>query len=140
LDGLGQTEVSGHPKIDERMQKIGLEFTPKAFPVEMLLLTGKEGVHVSGLRFRNSDLSCSLVLNLSFSPWYHRRVFQNYWPGTELTNNFGPFWVRIWKRALFNTRTVSEFYTLGGHKPEVGKWATKRIFQRPGKLTDRYYS
>ena len=43
LSGLAKPSP-GHPKIDERMQKIGLPFTPKGYPVEFFSLTGKEGI------------------------------------------------------------------------------------------------
>ena len=35
LSGLAQPSP-GHPKIDERMEQIGLGFAPKSFPVEIL--------------------------------------------------------------------------------------------------------
>ncbi|MDX1472098.1 MAG: helicase HerA-like domain-containing protein, partial [Flavobacteriaceae bacterium] len=45
LSGLAKPSP-GHPKIDERHEKIGLPFTPKSFPVEILSLSEQEGVRL----------------------------------------------------------------------------------------------
>ncbi len=45
LSGIAKASP-GHPKIDERHQKIGLPFTPKDFPVEILTLSEQEGVRL----------------------------------------------------------------------------------------------
>ncbi len=64
LSGLAKPSP-GHPKIDERMQKIGLEFTPNGFPVEMLSLTGKEGVQLRATVSEFGPILLSQILDLN---------------------------------------------------------------------------
>ena len=64
LSGLAKPSP-GHPKIDERMQKIGLEFTPQGFPVEMLSLTGKEGVQLRATVSEFGPILLSRILDLN---------------------------------------------------------------------------
>ena len=45
LSGLAQPSP-GHPKIDERMDKIGLPFDAKSFPVEIMSLSEQDGVRL----------------------------------------------------------------------------------------------
>ncbi|MGC6431275.1 MAG: helicase HerA-like domain-containing protein [Jejuia sp.] len=45
LSGLAQPSP-GHPKIDERHEKIGLPFDAKAFPVEVMTLSEQDGVRL----------------------------------------------------------------------------------------------
>jgi DNA helicase HerA-like ATPase len=45
LSGLAKPSP-GHPKIDERHEKIGLPFEPKAFPVEILTISEQDGVRL----------------------------------------------------------------------------------------------
>jgi len=45
LSGLAQPSP-GHPKIDERHEKIGLPFDAKAFPVEVMSLSEQDGVRL----------------------------------------------------------------------------------------------
>lgn len=45
LSGLAKASP-GHPKIDERHQKIGLPFDPKSFPVEIMTLSEQDGVRL----------------------------------------------------------------------------------------------
>ncbi|WP_299115215.1 helicase HerA-like domain-containing protein [uncultured Winogradskyella sp.] len=45
LSGLAKPSP-GHPKIDERHEKIGLPFDPKSFPVEILTLSEQDGVRL----------------------------------------------------------------------------------------------
>ena len=45
LSGIAKPS-EGHPKIDERMEKIGLPFTKKGFPVELLTLSEQDGVRL----------------------------------------------------------------------------------------------
>ena len=45
LSGLAKASP-GHPKIDERHEKIGLKFNPKSFPVEILTLSEQDGVRL----------------------------------------------------------------------------------------------
>ena len=64
LSGLAKPSP-GHPKIDERMNAIGLEFTPKGFPVEMLSLTGKEGVQLRATVSEFGPILLSRILDLN---------------------------------------------------------------------------
>jgi len=64
LSGLAKPSP-GHPKIDERMQKIGLEFTPNGFPVEMMSLTGKEGIQLRATVSEFGPILLSRILDLS---------------------------------------------------------------------------
>ena len=45
LSGIAKAG-SNHPKIDERHQKIGLPYTPKDFPVELLTISEQNGVRL----------------------------------------------------------------------------------------------
>lgn len=45
LSGLAQAGEK-NPKIEERQQKIGLPYTPKGFPVELLTLSDQKGVRL----------------------------------------------------------------------------------------------
>ncbi|BAO74700.1 helicase HerA-like domain-containing protein [Winogradskyella sp. PG-2] len=45
LSGLAKASP-GHPKIDERHEKIGLPFDPKSFPVEIMTLSEQDGVRL----------------------------------------------------------------------------------------------
>jgi DNA helicase HerA-like ATPase len=45
LSGLAKPSP-GHPKIDERHEKIGIPFNPKSFPVEILTLSEQDGVRL----------------------------------------------------------------------------------------------
>ncbi|TVZ51662.1 helicase HerA-like domain-containing protein [Dokdonia sp. Hel_I_53] len=45
LSGIAKAST-GHPKIDERHQKIGIPFEPKDFPVELLTLSEQNGVRL----------------------------------------------------------------------------------------------
>jgi len=64
LSGLAQPSP-GHPKIDERMEKIGLQFTPNGYPVEMLSLTGKEGVQLRATVSEFGPILLSRILDLN---------------------------------------------------------------------------
>ncbi len=64
LSGLAKPSP-GHPKIDERMAKIGLPFTPKGFPVEMLSLTGKEGIQLRATVSEFGPILLSRILDLN---------------------------------------------------------------------------
>jgi len=54
-----------HPKIDERMQKIGLPFTPKGYPVEFFSLTGKEGIQLRATVSEFGPILMSRLLDLN---------------------------------------------------------------------------
>ncbi len=64
LSGLAQPSP-GHPKIDERMQKIGLPFTPKGYPVEFFSLTGKEGIPLRATVTEFGPILMSRILDLN---------------------------------------------------------------------------
>ena len=53
LSGLAKPSP-GHPKIDERHEKIGIPFEAKSFPVEILSLSPNKTVLNLGLPYRNS--------------------------------------------------------------------------------------
>lgn len=64
LSGLA---VAGapHPKIDERMQAIGLEYTPQGFPVEVLSLSEQEGVRLRATVSEFGPVLLSRILDLT---------------------------------------------------------------------------
>ncbi len=64
LSGLAKPSP-GHPKIDERMNAIGLEFTPKGFPVEMFSLTGKQGIQLRATVSEFGPILLSRILDLN---------------------------------------------------------------------------
>jgi len=64
LSGLAKPSP-GHPKIDERMSKIGLKFTPNGFPVEMYSLTGKEGIQLRATVSEFGPILLSRIIDLN---------------------------------------------------------------------------
>lgn len=64
LSGLAQPSA-GHPKIDERHNAIGIEFTPKKFPVEILTLSEQEGVRLRATVSEFGPVLLSRILDLS---------------------------------------------------------------------------
>lgn len=64
LSGLAQPG-QGHPKIDERHEKIGLPFEPKAFPVEILSLSEQDGVKLRATVSEFGPVLLSRILDLS---------------------------------------------------------------------------
>ncbi|MBL7471496.1 helicase HerA-like domain-containing protein [Robertkochia sediminum] len=54
-----------HPKIDERMQAIGLEFTAKGYPVEILSISEQEGVRLRATVSEFGPELLSRILDLS---------------------------------------------------------------------------
>lgn len=64
LSGLAQPG-NGHPKIDSRMAQIGLEYAPQAFPVEMLSLSGQDGVRLRATVSEFGPVLLSRILDLS---------------------------------------------------------------------------
>lgn len=64
LSGLAQPSP-GHPKIDERHQKIGLPFDPKSFPVEILSLSEQDGVKLRATVSEFGPVLLSRILDLS---------------------------------------------------------------------------
>lgn len=64
LSGLAQPSP-GHPKIDERQEKIGLPFTPTSFPVEILTLSEQNGVRLRATVSEFGPVLLSRILDLS---------------------------------------------------------------------------
>lgn len=56
---------SGHPKIDERHQKIGLPYTAKAFPVEVLSLSQQNGVRLRSTISEFGPVLMSRILDVT---------------------------------------------------------------------------
>lgn len=83
LSGLAKPSP-GHPKIDERMQKIGLPFTPKAYPVEFFSLTGKEGIPLRATVSEFGPILMSRILDLNETQSGIMAVLFKYADDTEL--------------------------------------------------------
>ena len=64
LSGLAEPSP-GHPKIDERHEKIGLAFEPKSFPVEVLTLSEQDGVRLRATVSEFGPVLLSRILDLS---------------------------------------------------------------------------
>ena len=64
LSGLAQPSP-GHPKIDERHKKIGLEFEAKSFPVEVLTLSEQNGVCLRATVSEFGPILLSRILDLN---------------------------------------------------------------------------
>lgn len=64
LSGLAQPSP-GHPKIDQRMEQIGLDFQPESFPVEILTLSGQDGVKLRATVSEFGPVLLSRILDLS---------------------------------------------------------------------------
>ncbi|MBT8235993.1 MAG: DUF853 domain-containing protein [Bacteroidia bacterium] len=64
LSGIAEPSP-GHPKIDERHEKIGIPFTPKDFPVEILSLSEQEGVNLRATVSEFGPVLLSRILDLS---------------------------------------------------------------------------
>lgn len=64
LSGIAQPSP-GHPKIDERHEKIGLAFEPKSFPVEILSLSEQDGVKLRATVSEFGPILLSRILDLS---------------------------------------------------------------------------
>ena len=64
LSGLAKPSP-GHPKIDERHQKIGLPFEPKSFPVEVLTLSEQEGVRLRATISEFGPVLISRILDVT---------------------------------------------------------------------------
>ncbi|MCR6641451.1 MAG: DUF853 domain-containing protein [Sporocytophaga sp.] len=61
IAAVGET----NPKIGERHQKIGIPFTPKKFPVELLSLSGEKGVRLRATVSEFGPVLFSKILNLN---------------------------------------------------------------------------
>ncbi len=64
LSGIAQPSP-GHPKIDERHEKIGLPFEAKSFPVEVLTLSEQDGVRLRATISEFGPVLLSRILDLS---------------------------------------------------------------------------
>jgi len=64
LSGIAQPSP-GHPKIDERQEKIGLSFEAKGFPVEIMSLSEQEGVRLRATVSEFGPVLLSRILDLS---------------------------------------------------------------------------
>ncbi|WP_341214468.1 helicase HerA-like domain-containing protein [uncultured Wocania sp.] len=64
LSGLAQPSP-GHPKINERHEKIGLPFEAKSFPVEILTLSEQDGVRLRATVSEFGPVLLSRILGLS---------------------------------------------------------------------------
>ncbi len=64
LSGLAQPSP-GHPKIDERHEKIGFPFTAKKFPIEILSLSEQDGVKLRATVSEFGPVLLSRILDLS---------------------------------------------------------------------------
>jgi len=64
LSGLAQPSP-GHPKIDDRHQKIGIPFESKSFPVEVLTLSEQDGVRLRATVSEFGPVLLSRILDLS---------------------------------------------------------------------------
>ncbi|GAB1857067.1 DUF853 family protein [Flavobacteriaceae bacterium MHTCC 0001] len=64
LSGLAQPSP-GHPKIDERHEKIGLPFDAKAFPVEVLTLSEQDGVRLRATVSEFGPVLLSRILDVT---------------------------------------------------------------------------
>ncbi len=64
LSGIAQPSP-GHPKIDERHEKIGLPFEAQGFPVEMLSLSEQDGVRLRATVSEFGPVLLSRILDLT---------------------------------------------------------------------------
>lgn len=64
LSGIAQPSP-GHIKIDERMEKIGLPFEPKSFPVEIMSLSEQNGVRLRATISEFGPVLISRILDLT---------------------------------------------------------------------------
>jgi DNA helicase HerA-like ATPase len=64
LSGIAQPSP-GHPKIDERHEKIGIPFNAKKFPVEILTISDQEGVRMRATVSEFGPVLLSRILDLS---------------------------------------------------------------------------
>jgi len=64
LSGLAKASP-GHPKIDERHQKIGLPFEAKGFPVEILTISEQDGTRLRATVSEFGPVLLSRILDLS---------------------------------------------------------------------------
>lgn len=64
LSGLGQPSP-GHPKINERHEKIGIPFTSKKFPIEILSISEQDGVRLRATISEFGPVLLSRILELT---------------------------------------------------------------------------
>ncbi|CAL2093634.1 helicase HerA-like domain-containing protein [Tenacibaculum sp. 190524A02b] len=64
LSGLAQAS-QGHPKIDERHEKIGIPFNAKEFPIEVLTISEQDGVRLRATVSEFGPVLLSRILDLT---------------------------------------------------------------------------
>lgn len=64
LSGLAQPGIT-NPKIEERSQRIGIKFTPKGFPVELLTISNEKGVRLRATVSEFGPVLFSKILELN---------------------------------------------------------------------------
>jgi hypothetical protein len=64
LSGIAKASP-GHPKIDERHEKIGLPFQPKSFPVEIMSLSKQDGVRLRATLSEFGPVLISRILDVT---------------------------------------------------------------------------
>ncbi|CAM1373611.1 helicase HerA-like domain-containing protein [Tenacibaculum xiamenense] len=64
LSGLAQAST-GHPKIDERHEKIGIPFDAKKFPIEILTISEQDGVRLRATVSEFGPVLLSRILDLT---------------------------------------------------------------------------
>lgn len=64
LSGLAQPSL-GHPKIDQRMTSIGLEWKPNGYPVELLTISKEKGVRLRATVSEFGPVLISKILELN---------------------------------------------------------------------------
>jgi len=64
LSGLAQPSP-GHPKIDERHEKIGLPFEANGYPVEVMSISEQDGVRLRATISEFGPVLLSRILDLS---------------------------------------------------------------------------
>ncbi len=64
LSGLAQASA-GHPKIDERHEKIGIPFDAKKFPIEILTISEQDGVRLRATVSEFGPVLLSRILDLT---------------------------------------------------------------------------
>jgi DNA helicase HerA-like ATPase len=77
LSGIAQAGKN-HPKIDERMNKIGLPYTPVEFPVELLSLSDEKGIRLRATVSEFGPILFSKILELNSTQESYMSVIFKY--------------------------------------------------------------
>ena len=78
LSGLAKASP-GHPKIDERHEKIGLSFEAKGFPVEILTISEQDGTRLRATVSEFGPVLLSRILDLSEAQSGIVAILFKYW-------------------------------------------------------------